>query len=196
MGFGNICVNPKMNAKAKYHNELSATPTDFNSFTFDCVDGQNTTGALASLDVAVQHNNEFYSRPIFRDESATPVVDTQVSTSDTTSCFSSRVWNTSLADEGYFLVDVSPNFNQKLVGKLEETTTTQSIISRYYTANGFTNDMGSGSIVYEHVSDMPMMISDLQVRILNPDRTPVDEHVLNEKNTVFLEVVKSFNPSQ
>lgn len=195
MGFGNICVNPKMNAKAKYPNELSATPTDFNSFTFDCVDGQNTTGALASLDVAVQHNNEFYSRPIFRDESATPVVDTQVSTSDTTSCFSSRVWNTSLADEGYFLIDVSPNFNQKLVGKLEETTTTQSIISRYFTANGFTNDMGTGSIVYEHVSDMPMMISDLQVRILNPDRTPVDEHVLNEKNTVFLEVVKSFNPS-
>ncbi len=195
MGFNNICITPKMNAKCKYPNELSATPTDFNCFTFDCVDGTNTTGALVSLDIGVQHNSQFYSRPIFRDLSTSPVVDTAVSTSDTSSIFSTRVWNTSLADEGYFLIDVSPNPNQKLVGKLEQTTSTQSIISRYFTANGFTNDMGAGSIVYEHRGD-PMMISDLQVRILNPDRTPVDPHILNEKNTVFLEVVKNLNPSE
>jgi hypothetical protein len=189
MGFTNVCVNPKMNAKCKYPNEAVPEPTDFNCFTFDCVDGINTTGALVSLDVGVQHNSEFYSRPIFRDESATPVVDTAVSTSDTSTIFSSRVWNSSLADEGYFLIDVSPNFSQKLVGKQEQTTTTQSIISRYYTANGFTNDMGSGSIVYEH-KGMPMTLTDLQVRILNPDRTPVDSHILSNKNTVFLEIIK------
>lgn len=189
MGFGNICVNPQMNAKCKYPNAAAGEPSEDNCFTFACVDGQNSTGALAALDLAVQHNNEHYSRPIFRDEAATPVTDTKVSTSDTTSIFSNRVWNTSLADEGYFLIDVSPNFNQKLVGKQNQTTTTQSIISRYYTANGFTNDMGAGSIVYEHKSDIPMTITDLQVRILNPDRTPVDPHILNPKNTVFLEVV-------
>ena len=195
MGFGNICVNPQMNAKCKYPNDAASVPTENNCFTFACVDGENSTGALASLDVAVQHNNEFYSRPIFRDEAATPVVDTKVSTSDTSSIFSNRVWNTSLADEGYFLIDASPNPNQKLVGKLEQTTSTQSIISRYYTANGFTNDMGAGSIVYEHRGE-PMVISDVQVRILNPDRSPVDPHILNEKNTVFLEVVKNINPNE
>jgi len=31
---------------------------------------------------------------------------------------------------------------------------------------------------------------------LNPDRTPVDPHILNEKNTIFLEVVKNLNPSE
>lgn len=194
MGFADICVNPQMNAKCKYPNDLAAPPNIDNSFTLECIDGQHTTGALASLDVAVQHNNEFYSRPVFRDEATTPVVDLKISSSDTTSCFSKRVWNTSLADEGYFLVDISPNFNQKLVGKQLETTTTQSIISRYYTANGFTNDMGSGSIVYEHRGE-PITLSDFQVRILNPDRSAVDPHILNDKNTVFLEVVKQINPN-
>jgi len=192
MGFSGVCITPKMNATCPYPNAGSTVPSTDNSFTFDCVDGLNTTGALPALDIAVQHNNEFYSRPVVADG----VTNLDVSTSDTTSVFSSRVWNTSLADEGYFLVDVSPNFNQKLVGKQAQTTTTQSIISRYYTANGFTNDMGSGSIIYEHTGE-PMTISDLQVRILNPDRSAVDPHILAEKNTVFIEIVKNnTNPSE
>ena len=186
MGFSNVCVTPQMNAKCPYPAATDA-PAVNNCFTFDCVDGINTTGALPALDIAIQHNNEFYSRPVFDDGASG---DLDVSTSDTTSCFSKRVWNTSLADEGYFLIDVSPNFNQKLVGKQAQTTTTQSIISRYYTANGFTNDMGSGSIVYEHKGE-PMTISDMEVRILNPDRSPVDPHILSPKNTVFLEVIKN-----
>jgi len=34
------------------------------------------------------------------------------------------------------------------------------------------------------------MLSNFQVRVLNPDRSNVDPHVLQDKNTVFIEVIK------
>ena len=75
------------------------------------------------------------------------------------------------------------------------TTTTQSIINRYYTANSFTSDQGAGAIVYTHRGE-PQMLSNFKVQVLNPDNSLVDPTVLAEKNTVFVEILKPLQQPQ
>lgn len=191
LGFGDILIKPKFNAKIQ-DNGVPA-PTDFNSFTIDAKDGVNVTGAYPGLDIGVQHHEDFYSQPIYNNYKGDDG-DTVVSISDTTSLFSTRVYNTAIADEGYFKVKIGNNLEQNLIGaKLTTSRDTQSIVNRYYTANSFTSDQGAGSIVYTH-SGAPMMLSDFNVEITNPDDTFVDPHILQPKNTVFLELVKGTKP--
>ena len=78
------------------------------------------------------------------------------------------------------------------------TSTTQSIVNRYYTANSFTSDQGAGAIVYTHRGE-PQMLSNFKVQVLNPDNSFVNPTILAEKNSVFVEIVKSFpqpNPTK
>ena len=104
--------------------------------------------------------------------------------------FSSRTWNTSVADEGYFVLDIGTNFTQNLIASNLTSHNTQSIINRYYTANSFTSDEGGGSILYEHVGE-PIMLSDFNIAIRNPDRSLISSHILQQKNSVFIEVIKA-----
>ena len=198
LGFTNTCVTPKYSAKMKYPDSTSAVPDQFNSFIIDAEDGVNITGAYPGLDLGVVHHSKNFSTPVYYDFNGVEENsdgNTLISTSDTTSIFSNRIWNTSLADHGYFLIDVATNFNQNLVGKATTTSNTQSIVSRYYTANSFTSDQGAGSIIYEHRGE-PQMLSSFDVRVRNPDRTFVDDHVLGNKNTVFINVEKQLQVQQ
>jgi len=195
LGFTDTCINPQYNAFMQYPNAGTAVPDNPNSFTIDCIDGKNITGAYPGLDLGVQHHSSFFQRPVFEDFNGAvtaTVADTKISTSDTTSIFSNRIWNTSLADYGYFLIDIATNFSQNLVANDTTTSNTQSIVSRYYTANSFTSDDGAGSIAYVHQGE-PQMLSSFDVRVRNPDRTFVSDHVLGKRNTIFVNVEKS-NP--
>lgn len=192
MGFTNVCVNPQYTAKCPYP-DPSDVPTNNNSFTMTTADGINLTGAYAGLDLAVQHNSHLFQRPQFADVNTAEVKgdpNGTISTANTTSIFSNRIWNNNLADEGFFLLDVATNFSQNLIGKLTTTNNTQSIVNRFYTANSFTSDQGAGSIVYEHVG-APQMLSSFDVRVRNPDRSFCDAHTLTNKNTVFIEIQKA-----
>ena len=189
LGFNNICITPQYTAKLKYPAEDSAEPADFNSFKIECKEGINMTGGFPGLDVGVQHNNLNYSQPIFHDFNSG--VNSIITTPDSTSIFSSRVFNSSLADEGYFLVEVSPNFNQNMVGEVGiKSKNTMSIVNRYYTQNSFTSDQGAGSIAYTHTGE-PQLLSNLNVAVRNPDRSFVSSNILQPKNTIFIEVIKA-----
>ena len=98
LGFSNIIITPQTNASLKYPNAAAPLPATPNSFTIECVDGVNMTGAFPGLDIGVQHNNLNYSQPVFHNLNG-PNLDSTISTTDTTSIFSTRVWNSSLADE-------------------------------------------------------------------------------------------------
>ena len=191
LGFENFCIAEVHNAKAQYPTALDNIPTQNNSFTIQAVDGVNITGAFPSLDVGVIKSGSAYSTP--------PTAD--IETESTTSISNPAIWsinstktfNNSVAAEGYFLVDVSPNFNQNLIGGAgsgQSSKSTQSIVNRYYTQNSFTSDQGAGSINYTH-RGAPEMLSNFQVRVLNPDRSAVDPTILQDKNTVFIEVIKA-----
>lgn len=188
LGFNNIAVAPSQTATMNFPLATDVITVQ-NSFKMPVVDGVNITGAFPGLDLGVVHDDTLYGTPVFQAPTGTPANVAQ-RTNDVSSIFSSRTFNSSLADEGYFLLDIRSNIQQKLVSSSLSTTHTQSIINRYYTANSFTSDTGNGSILYTHVGE-PQLLSNFQVTIRNPDRTLVDNHILQPKNTVFIEVVKA-----
>ena len=190
LGFENFCIAEVHNAKCHYPTAGDNIPNQNNSFTIQAADGVNITGAFPSLDVGVIKSGTKYSTPPTADIETDSV--TSISNPAIWSINSTKTFNNSVAAEGYFLVDVSPNFNQNLIGGAgsgQNSKSTQSIVNRYYTQNSFTSDQGAGSINYTHTG-APEMLSNFQVRVLNPDRSAVDPTILQDKNTVFVEVIK------
>ena len=188
LGFADA-ITPPNYTQGKLVYEGSGQPTEPNSFELITNEGVNTTGALPGLDLGVVHASADYTRPIWGDPAnAKSGVERQ--TDDVSSIFSTRTWNTSVADEGYFVLDIGTNFTQNLIASNLTSHNTQSIINRYYTANSFTSDEGNGSILYEHKGE-PIMLSEFNIAIRNPDRTLVSSHILQQKNSVFIEVVKA-----
>jgi len=99
------------------------------------------------------------------------------------------------------LVDVSNNFSTKFVGgdlgrgsvSAGATNTgndTMSIVSRYYTSNNFVADQGAGSIVYTH-SGAPQNLTDMAIRVKNPDGSFISESILGPKNSVFISIERA-----
>jgi len=194
LGFENFTVGEVHNANLKYPTAADPVSSHNNSFTIQAQNGVNITGAFPSLDVGVIKSETDYSVPPFSNGSG-PL--TAISNPAVWSINSTKTYNNSVASEGYFLVDVSPNFTQNLIGgtgSRQSSKSTQAIVNRYYTQNSFTSDQGAGAIGYTH-QGAPQMLSDLHVRVLNPDRSAVDETILQDKNTIFVEIIKAIKNS-
>ncbi len=140
-----------------------------------------------------------FAQPIFTDGVAGS--GSQITTDDTTAVFASKTYNDAIQDSGYFLIDVAHNFNTSFVGGdlgrenvgLGASTTgndTMSIVSRYYTANNFVTDQGAGTIVYTH-SGTPQNLTDLAIRVKNPDGSFIGDNILGEKNSVFISITRA-----
>ena len=196
LGFETLTVNTNLGTVKMNYPTPTDVPTSNNSCAITLTEGVNITGALAGLDVGVVKSTvgQGYSQPIFQPPTA-PFPRTYQNTDDVTSIFSTRSWNSALADEGYFLIDVGTNFQQNLVAGDLTSNNTQSIVNRYYTASSFTSDQGAGSIIYTH-KGTPQILSSFRVNVLNPDRSSVSSHMLQNKNTVFMEVIKPITPSK
>jgi hypothetical protein len=158
--------------------------------------GQNITGALPSIDVVVP-KTKFV---IGGDPGFTKPVSEDTETSLTTPLLSTRTFDTSDNDEGYYMVDIGFKFPQKLIGGFEdgEQTTSnkiQAVIGKFYTAGNFLQSQGQGEIVYTHVGE-PQMINDLSVRILHPDFSVPSNEELGPLNSIFLEIIKPVKVNQ
>lgn len=149
--------------------------------------GQNITNVYDGLDTIVPHNNEFM----------VPNTTVEIANGLTRPILASREFDQALNDEGYFLVEIGFKFPQQMVGGQQANNTNgamnniQSIVGKYFTSdNNFVQDQGAGSITYEHVGE-PQLLTDLQIRILNPDGSEPTETDLGVKNSIFLEIVKT-----
>ena len=158
--------------------------------------GKNITGALPSIDVVVPKTAFVgggapgFTRPVTED----------TETSLTTPLLSTRTFDTSDNDEGYYLLDIGMKLPQKMIGGYEggdQTTSNkiQAVIGKFYTAGNFLQSQGQGEIVYQHVGE-PQMLNDLNVRILHPDFSSPSNEELGPLNSVFLEVVKAVKVNQ
>ncbi len=186
-----------------------------NSFeVHNFIAGKTFTEAAATLTIPVvsssapQYYNAddtagpvgLFAQPIQTDGAAGE--GAQISTDDTTAVFAAKTYNDAIQDDGYFLIDVSNNFTTEFVGgklgrDLNEqpgaATTgndTMSIVSRFYTSNNFVTDQGAGSVVYTH-SGAPQNLTDLAIRVKNPDGTFVSTTILGDKNSVFLTISRA-----
>ena len=159
--------------------------------------GVNITGALPSIDIAVP-------KLAFDPSGPTPgfmkPVSEDTETSLTTPLLSTRTFDQSDNNEGYYLLDVGVKFPQQLIGGVEgdEQTTSnriQAVIGKFYTAGNFLQSQDQGTITYTHVGQ-PQMINDLEVRVLHPDFTSPSNEELGDKNSIFLEIIKPININQ
>ncbi len=206
LGFENNTISVAQNVvSCDFPSDAFAVP---NSFQIDnAIPGRTITEAAATLSVPVVTSsapqytggpNGIFARPLF--SSGTAGSGASVSTPDTVAVFASKTYNDSIQDAGYFLVDVSHNFNTDFVaGKIERPLTqgagttghdTLSVVSRYYTANNFVTDQGAGSIVYTH-SGAKQNLTDLAIRIKNPDGSFISESTLGDKNSVFISIKRA-----
>ena len=158
--------------------------------------GKNITGALPSIDVVVPKSAFVgggapgFTKPATED----------TETSLTTPLLSTRTFDTSDNDEGYYLLDIGMKLPQKMIGGYDggdQTTSNkiQAVIGKFYTAGNFLQSQGQGEIVYQHVGE-PQMLNDLNVRILHPDFSAPSNEELGPLNSVFLEVVKAVKVNQ
>ena len=155
--------------------------------------GVNITDVYMGIDLPVSKDATFWGVA----NGATALKVTQTATSLTLPIFSTRVFNSPLDDEGYFLIEIGFAFAQKMIGASTVYNNIQSIVGKYFTSQGnFLQDQGSGSINYQHLGDS-QLLTDISVRILNADGTLLPDTVLGPKNSVFLELIKTLNlPAQ
>ena len=207
LGFENNTISVSQNVvSCDYPSDAFDVP---NSFQIDnVIAGTSITEAAATLSVPVETSSApqytagpsgLFARPLFSSGAAGS--GASVSTPDTVAVFASKTYNDSIQDAGYFLVDVSHNFNTDFVaGKVERLNHTAgagttghdtlSVVSRYYTANNFVTDQGAGSIVYTH-SGAKQNLTDLAIRIKNPDGSFISSSTLGEKNSVFISIKRA-----
>jgi len=90
--------------------------------------------------------------------------------------------------DGYFIIEIDGLPNTDVRGY--NTGSIQAIVSRYYATADFVIMEGySGSIPYVHESEEPFILSSVNIRILNADRTTIGQ--LGSNNTIFLEYTKN-----
>lgn len=161
----------------------SAVLPDIYPLTLQLTPGLNIVTSFEGLDNIIPKNNQSFL-PALGD----------VSQPLTTPIISQREFDTPNNDEGYYLVEVGMNIPQKMIGGSTGNTTTsnkvQGIMGKYFTSGNFLQSQGTGAVVYEHVGE-PVVLSDLAVTIRNPDMTLSENNDLGDKNSVFLEVIKT-----
>jgi len=213
LGFVNNTIQVQPNTiDCNFPQDAAGVPNSFQ--IHNSIVGTTITEAACTLDIPVVSSSAplwtnggtngppgLFARPITSDGTVGAVPAVQVSTADTTSCFASKTYNDDIQEAGYFLVDVSNNFSTKFVGgdlgrgsvSAGATNTgndTMSIVSRYYTSNNFVADQGAGSIVYTH-SGAPQNLTDMAIRVKNPDGSFISESILGPKNSVFISIERA-----
>jgi len=152
-------------------------------------EGITTTGAFEGLAIAMKTDVDFM-QPLRTGEVATDVVST---------LFFDKIFNTGFADHGFFMISVGGIGQDLRAGKESNFTTAknqdsrsiQAIVGSFYSNGNFTQSGSESAIMYVHESDTPLVLSELETRILLPSMELPDLDQLGERNCIFLEVVKS-----
>jgi hypothetical protein len=89
---------------------------------------------------------------------------------------------------GYYLIEVSSDFENNYINSLGNFNHMTAIVSRYYTNVNYVSSSSADSIIYTH-KGAPQLLSSFKCRILNPDKSLALN--LGSDNTVILELIKA-----
>ena len=106
-----------------------------------------------------------------------------IDTTETTEIKAPNVVVGANLDSAYYLVEININGNEMLNSDGGGSNNIVGIINRYYSVSSYTST--EGGFTYVHKGE-PININTLQIRILNPDRTPVLN--LGTDNSLFLKL--------
>ena len=134
-----------------------------------------------------------------------PLVTGDVQTDVSSTLFFNKIFNTGFAQDGFFMISIN-GISQDLRGSLESNFTTntpnqdsksiQAIVGSYYSNGNFTQAGGESSITYEHTSEVPLILSEIETRVLLPDMTKPGVSELGDRNSIFLEVIRNNAPKK
>jgi len=153
-------------------------------FTVSLIEGVNITSNLDTSDAGLKHNQDFAIAP-------DPAGLTNITSIELNSIIGSNNkgggGGTGQLKEGYFLVEISGIPSNNLINSINNNIS--CIVSKYQATEDFTISIErAGAIEYQHKGE-PLMISKLDVRILDPNGQPSSN--IGNNNTVFIELIKS-----
>jgi hypothetical protein len=165
----------------------------------ELIESQHITGDEAGLDTIVQKKikskvdgNNFVDGFFQAFDIQTPVPeDTSLITDvvgSNTIIAQSKIGASIFNEGAYYKISVDMGYTTQLLGN-NNNNTISSIISKYYSQNSYTSSYSEGSVPYQHQGDEPLYVSNIRIRILDPDNT-LSENI-GDRNSIFLEVVKS-----
>lgn len=153
-------------------------------YKMDSVEGVNTTGAttgIADAIVKVSGNNAVFDK-------VQDVDGLNVNTNTTTQIFAQTGQTQAVQRDGYYKIRVDLGINNDLVSDRHLQNNIQGVISKYFSTNSYTSDMGTGSISYIH-RGQSTFISRVRVRILDGEDN-IDGNI-GDDNTVFLAITRA-----
>ena len=89
-----------------------------------------------------------------------------------------------LLDTGYYLLELNAGLTNLIMDSNKQYRNISGIINRYFSLGSYTSTGMDSSLVYTHVGE-PIALSDINIRVLNPDKTPAK---IGFDNTIFLEL--------
>ena len=157
---------------------------DFGVFKIDATEGIYTTGAtkgVADSVVKVDGTTAVFDK-------VQSVNNLNVATTTTTQIFAQVGQSEAVQRDGYFKIRVDLGIQNDLVSDKQIENNIQGVISKYFSTNSYTSDMGSGSISYIH-RGQHTYISRVRVRILDGN-DEIDGNI-GDDNTVFLAITRA-----
>lgn len=145
------------------------------------------TGSGASTTSGVLGHRYFNALNPTNDDTANTIIYNQfINTTLTKQIFARDIFESKNLNFAYYLVEINALINNDFITSAEIKNKIFSVINRYYQLGGYLSGTNSG-IQYTH-DGQSVMISDIQVRILQADGTIANN--LKNDNTVFLELLR------
>ena len=153
-------------------------------YAIDSTEGVITTGATKGIAGAIVKVDG--GAAVF--DKVQDVDGLHVATTTTTQIFAQTSQAVGVQVGGFFKIQVDLGINNDLVSSDNIQTNIQGVISKYFSQESYTSDMGSGSVSYVH-RGADTFISRVRVRILDSD-DKVDQNIQGD-NTVFLSITRA-----
>lgn len=179
-----------------WQDKLGIVPADvcshFGSYTllnnelpdFNWTPGTNTTNEVMLLDGSVQKNASFYQVPT--------TISSILSTNTNEIVATQQILENSVTNS-HFFVEINSSFKNNLIDSTSNYRNIMGIVGTYYSLGSFTSGSSTDSLMYTH-EGAPVQLSSFDIRILDGTHTLADD--LGERNVVFLQLVKSPDPTQ
>lgn len=186
--------------------EYGTVAETVSTFSFSVTDGVNITTDQATISgihysdsktldtssgrvhgTATQIGHRYFnSISALNPDSNVPIYQEYINTTLTKQIFARDVFQSKNLNFAYYLVEINALINNDFITSAEIKNKIFSVINRYYQLGGYLSGTNSG-IQYTHEGES-IMISDIQVRILQADGTIANN--LKNDNTVFLELLR------
>ncbi len=187
LGFGKADTPTHKSVFAKVVDGITLTKAGLNNlgvFSIDSTESVTTTGATKGIADAVVKTSG--GNAVF--DKVQDVNNLNIATQTTSQIFAQTGMTQSIQRDGYFKIRVDLGIQNDLVSNYQLENNIQGVISKYFSQDSYTSDMGQGSISYIH-RGQPTFISRVRVRILNSN-DDVDPNI-GPDNTVFLSITRN-----